>query len=895
MRKFLFLLVGFYPMFLFGQAEGIVADHLFDNFEYKEAIHYYLRADELSTDQEANLAYAYYALKDFKNAAERFKVIIDKGEDIDPIFYYFYGNSLKNSGQFDEARIWLNKSLEQDSSQYFVQNSMRSIDVLRKDDPSKYVKEVIGLNEINNGASTYSPQWYKNGVIFCSEYKIDSAKRRPMVDVGAYSDVDKLNYGLAERPLSQIYYIEVESFKVAKSELIARSDKFHISSFYVNDDEIYFTKIDLIKGWDPSLKSHPRLFYGKLNSGDKTIADPSSVSIKKLSGEAGSGHPCLSSDGKTIYFSSDRPGGFGGADLYKTTIDENGKWSEPENLGPQINTKGDELYPTINGDEFFFSSDGHVGFGGLDIYKVSWANILNSKPKLVEAPINSVGDDFGLIINPTDTNQGFFTSNRFGGLGDDDLYMFRLKLDGLFVQGIVKDINGNPVANALVKIYDENGNEVAQVRTDENGKYILEVDNNGSYQVVATIPGYGDKELVKIDENWDNYSILEMTLEPMLTAQGVVKNEDGTNAANVDIELWDDQGNLIFKGKTDENGYYQFPLDENKTYTAKATDGVLTGEKIFTTNSEFDTMENRDIQLSAGTFVAGVVLDENGNPLSGVEVKLFDENGNLIASVITDENGAYHFDLERDKNYQLLAEVKGFEALENIYTGDNYDSNDQLDLHLEPVGKESFALVEDKSNKQGIANVKVTLVDDKTGKKFVTTTDENGKFTVNIKPKSNYTINLDKDGYYPKSVSIKAGKLPEKVDLNKMGDFGMDYAGFKVKKIYFELDRYVLTSESKEQLDVIVDVLKKNPNATITVKSYADCRGNDKYNVSLSWKRSKAVKEYLIEKGIKSNRILTESLGATNFINNCTTPDACTEEEHALNRRSEFEINFNNK
>lgn len=876
------------------QAEVIVADHLFDNFEYEEAIHYYLRADELSLNQEERMAYAYYAIKDFKNAALRYKVIIDQNEDVDPIFYYFYGNSLKNNYQFEEAEKWLNKALEMDSSQYFVSVALESIDVLKSEMDRKPSKEVVVLDVINNGASTFSPQWYKDGILFCSELKIDSAKRRPLVDVGAYANVDKLHYGLTERPLSQIFYAEVDAgFNITKTELIAKSEKFHISSFYVMDNEIYFTKIDVIRSWDPTLKNHPRIFNGQLNSSEKIIEDVKKAPVKKLSDEVGAGHPCLTPDGKTMIFSSDRPGGFGGADLYKTTLDENGKWTEPENLGAKINTEGDELYPTINDQDLCFSSDGHPGYGGLDIFKVPLSGIENSNPKLVQAPINSVADDFGLIVNSSDTNQGFFTSNRFGGHGDDDIYAFKLKLYGLFVQGVVKDLQGNPVENALVKIYDEEGNEVAQVRTDKNGKYIIEVDEKGDYEVVATIPGYGDKRQISIGEDWDNDNQIDMTLEPMLTVQGVVKNEDGSIAANVDIELRNADEEIIFKGKTDENGYYQFPLEEDHTYTAYASDGNLSGEDTFTTDENYDPEEDTDIVLTSGAFVEGVVLDEKGNPLAGAEVKLFDDEGNLISTTMTDENGEYHFNLKNDENYQLIAQTEGYEGVEHIYTGENYNSDDQLNLNLETVGVESFALVEDNDSKTGIQGVKVILEDTQSGKKMVTTTDKNGKFTVKIRPDRSYSIHLEKDGYYPKTVKIKAGELPEKVNLNQMGDFGMDYAGYDVKKIYFELDKYTVTKESAEQLDKIVALLKENKKAFITIKSYADCRGPDKYNVSLSWKRSKAAKEYLVQKGISGNRILTESYGATNFVNNCATPEACSESEHALNRRSEFEIDFN--
>jgi len=620
------------------------------------------------------------------------------------------------------------------------------------------------------------------------------------------------------------------------------------------------------------------------------------LGVKKLSNEVGSGHPELTADGKVLYFSSDKPGGFGGSDLYMSKLTEDGKWSEPINLGAKINTAGDELSPYIYKNEYlYFSSNGHIGYGGLDILKIHIDSMELTTPSLLSQPINSISDDYGLLIDPMNPDNGFITSNRLGGMGDDDIYAFRLKLEGVFVQGVVKDLNGNLVANALIKIYDQDGNEVGQTRTDENGRYIIELDDEGDYQVIASIPGFADKEIISINEDWDNHSILEMVLEPTNTAQGIVRNEDGTIADSVKIELKDDQGNVLFSAITDENGYYQFPLfEENTTYIAEATDGSKRGSEIFVTDDNFDSEKETDIVLSnKGTFVEGIVLNEDGSPASGVDVNLYDSQGSLIASTLTDKNGNYHFDLDKDKDYQILAVTDGFEALQNIFTGDKYDSSNKLNLQLEPIGKESFALVADNDTKIGISDVRVTLVDDETGNKITTKTDAEGKFTFRIKPKHSYTINLEKEGYYPRSVKIEAGKkLPEKVDLNKLGDFGMDYAGYDVDKIYFELDSYVITDASKLQVDKIVEVLSKNRKATVTIKSYADCRGPEKYNISLSYKRSKAVKEYLIQNGVKGNRILTESLGASNFVNNCTTGDACSENEHALNRRSEFEIDF---
>ena len=874
-------------------AQGSIGDAMFDNFEYSNAIKFYNSEPNLSLNQKENLAYSYYMIQDFENASRLFQDIINEEEDVD--FMHFLAISLKNIGKYPEARTYFAKVLQLDSSYLESKVGLASLDKLPELVAAKQTLEVINVNAINTGASTYSPRWYKEGIIFCEEMPFDSLKRRPKIDItDDYQNTDELSYGTAERPLTSIYYADVIGTEVKNLQPFLKSEKYHIGSFAFvpNSDELYFTKIDVINKWDPDTRSHPRIFKMKMEDNPKTESEK--VVVKKLSNEVGAGHPEFSNDGNTLYFSSDRPGGFGGSDLYKSTKDEKGNWSAPVNLGANINTDGDELFPYIHNEFFYFSTNGRPGFGGLDIFKIKLSDLETAKPQLLPLPINSISDDYGILISPTDEEFGFVTSNRFGGLGDDDIYLFQKKLEGIWVQGIVKDLNGNPVSNALVKIYDENGNEIAQVYTDENGKYSIELAEEGNYKIVATIPGYADQLEILIDENWDNSKLIEMTLEPTQTAQGQVKNEDGSIASNVSIELKDENGNVIFKGMTDENGYYQFTLEENKTYTITAKDRNLSGSETIKTDEGYDSLKDKDIILrESGTYAEGILLNEDGSIAEGIEVKLLDNNGNLIAVTTTENDGSFHFDLENNKDYQIVAVKEGFEALHNIYTGENYDPEQKFNLNFERVGSESFALVTDKSSNEGINNVKVTLVDETTGNKITTYTDNEGKFTINLKPNRAYIINLDKDGYYPKSINIEPGKkLPKKVDLNQMGDFAMNQSGYNVEKIYFELDSYKISSESEVQMQKIVEALKANPKATITIKSYADCRGPAKYNVSLSWKRSKAVKDYLINKGIKSGRILTESLGATNFVNNCTSDEACTENEHALNRRSEFEIDF---
>jgi len=879
---------------MFGQGE--IGDGLFDNFEYNTAVSYYEKDEALSPNQKDNLAYCYYVTHQYDKASLLYGEIL-KDENADPIFNYFYGISLKNSGQYAEAKIWLDKALQQDTASYYVKNAIKSVALLPDLMGVELQKEIIPLPKINNGMAMYAPAWYKDGFLYCAELKNDTSKRRPTIEVSeGFEGVNDLVYGTAERPLSTVYYANLNAdFEVTKVDLFAKNEKFHIGAFHylASENELYFTKVDLTNKWDPDARKHPRLYKGKVEG--KEVVSSERISIKKLSIDDGAGHPSLSNDGKTIYFSSNRKGGYGGSDLYKVTALENGKWSEPINLGAKINTEGDELYPNITAENvLYFATDGRPGFGGLDIYKATQNNTEFAKPKLLAQPINSVGDDYGLILHPSDTSRGLFTSNRFGGAGDDDIYMFKLLKPDLLVQGRTLDGEGNPLANVSIRLYNEEGVEVAKAMSDADGNYEIEALEQGSYSIVASYPGKGVSEEVVLNDSWNSATAKDLYLTPMATAQGVVLLPDGSPAGNTKIELKDAEGNLIYSAITDENGRYDFILEDDKTYQVSAENGDLKGSKVFVTDENYNSLNDKDIYLKkAETYAEGTVYNEDGTPAVGVLVELFDEDGNLIASTLTDAEGNYHFDLERDKNYQIVTQTDTHQGVINLFTGDNYDETKRFNIQLEPIGKNTFAVVKDKKTDTPIGGVKVTAINNKTNIKITDITDADGKFNLNLTEGDEYTLNLEKEGYYPKSmdVTITEGGLSD-LDLTLENDMGMDYAGYDVDKIYFEYKKSKLTEGATHQLDKVVATLKEHPKAIILIKSYADCRGGNTYNVSLSWKRSRTVKRYLIDNGIKSGRILTKSLGATNFVNNCITPEMCTESEHSLNRRSEFEIDF---
>jgi len=897
MRSLCFILLAVFFTLQF-RAQRNLAYEMMDSYEYRQAISYFKNVSEndLNDEDLTRLAYCYFTEKDFVNAISVYEKVV-KIKYVNPINYKYYGICLKNTGKLDKAKKYLTGYNSIDSTDYFNQLAIASISQLPslKSKENKNVK-VVNISSINSAVAQFSLKNYQQGVLYVGEVKDDLNKKRLHLKLSPdFKDQNQLQYGLTERPLMHLFYAHLDHIDVNNQFAFTHDTTYHIGAFDVDrtNNEIYFTKINLVKGWDVKNVSYPTLYKAKIDFANKTISNSEPLIIEGTDKGFLAGHPAISNDGKYIIFASEMKGGFGGSDLY--VIEKKGNsWSAPKNLGAQINTKGDEDFPVIYKDNtLYFSSNGKIGFGGLDIFKTSFNNGVVSSSTILLEPYNSSADDFGFVANNDNENYGYFTSNRFGGSGDDDIYLVKNAIDELLAKGKVLNQDATISPNSTVKLIDENGKEIASIKANEFGKFKFNLDDKKDYKVVAIKPGFAAKESVSTKTGLNVNKELSLNLKPATTAQGIVKNQDGTPAANAFIKVYDENGNLIYETKTDENGFYQLVLEKDKTYNIVAEKGDFMGNAIVKTDKDYDTMSNTDILLKPKTEVFGKIKDQNGKNAAGVEVKLFDENGNLLAVTTTDKDGNYKFALVKDKNYQIVASKGEYEGDENIYTGQNWNPNDPLDITLRLKGRPALGVVTDRITKKGIEGVKAVITDKATNKKTIVFTNAKGEFNANLRPNSNYILVFSKDGYFPKTLEVPTGsKLPEKIDLNLDYNLSLDQSDYDVKAIYYDFGKASITADSKLQLDKLADVMKNNPFSSLEVKAYADCRGSEQTNMRLSIARSKAVKDYLISKGINSSRISTESMGATNFVNNCYKPEMCTEEEHALNRRAEFNINF---
>jgi peptidoglycan-associated lipoprotein len=238
----------------------------------------------------------------------------------------------------------------------------------------------------------------------------------------------------------------------------------------------------------------------------------------KLDSNTTIGHPALSDDETFLIFSSDLAGGYGGKDLWISVKEKRNRWSDPVNLGPLVNTPGDEMFPFLADDGvIYFASNGHVGMGGFDIYKTSedenGAYIL---PVNLKSPVNSSFDDFGMIVE-TGGERGYLTSNRTGGKGGDDIYQFELPALVLNLKGIVTDSKTGAIMTGVKVQLIANDGTSNEVETDNTGKYEFKLMPLTSYEIVVNTEGYLNKSVneTTMGVEFNKTFIVDLEIDPI--------------------------------------------------------------------------------------------------------------------------------------------------------------------------------------------------------------------------------------------------------------------------------------------------------------------------------------------------------------------------------------------
>ena len=590
------------------------------------------------------------------------------------------------------------------------------------DDDEVIIKNV---KSINSEHLEFSPAFYQNGIVFISNRNQDGFKDERIDEYFFelfYADLD--GEGMPTAP---------EEFSVMINSSVHEGPV----TFNKRGDLMFFTRNNVKKG---------RVQYSKNEKVNLKIYQANKgrfdwEEVKELSFNNDNytvAHPSLSPNGRLLFFASDMPGGFGGMDLY--VVEKEGKeWGTPVNLGDQVNTEQNELFPFIHESEIlFFASDGRGGEGGLDLFKTQEVDGLWQKAKNMGSPFNSSEDDLGLIMNP-DGNKGFFTSSRNGGAGKDDIYYFELQenyqpADQLTAVFSVRDKQSQePVEGASIRVFEraENGmvsggdlydvvllpsesgsNELVMklVRknstdlgepdkySDANGAAAFDMKSDQRYILLVTKDGYENEEMLYTTSGKTAPMTIDIQMKALTCAPLVLKAQNEKNSAlvgDVSILLKSDCVDEDVTLKTNAAGNLNYCIPPNCTVTITAEkEGFVKTTKTITAADpsqiyNFDLMlkpiANAPEPIAAGSVIVleNIYYDFNKSTIRSGAVDELDALVNLMRQYPSMEVELLsHTDSRGGTRYNMQLSKKRAASAKRYLVSRGIDSQ-----RITPIGK----------------------------------------------------------------------------------------------------------------------------------------------------------------------------------------------------------------
>ncbi|MDC6354738.1 MULTISPECIES: OmpA family protein [unclassified Robiginitalea] len=473
------------------------ANRQYADYSFKPAQDIYQKVVDrgyVSAELLQRLGNSYYFNAQYDRAAESYERLLREFEDeATPDYYFRYAQALRSTGQLGRADsvmerfTELTRSLSDARAEIYQANRDYQAEI--QANSGRYDLTPFAFN---SPYSDFAPSLTGEGLLFSSDR-----------DTG---NLARYRHTWNSQDFLDLYEVSPDS---ARGQRVTKVDgvnsRFHESTSALSPDgnTLYFTRNNFKEG----KYSRDEAGFVRLKIFRAEKIDGVWATIEELPFNSDSysvAHPALSPDGRVLYFASDMPGSRIGAadqvaqsDLWRVVIREDGTFGEPENLGPKINTEARETFPFVSSEGIlYFSSDGHPGLGGLDVFATKldylpWKGSVQN----VGTPVNSAQDDFTYVISDT-TREGYFASNRPGGPGGDDIYGFVENRPLQFeciqaISGTVRNkITNELLAGATVRIIDEQNNEVSSAITDSRGNYEITLDCNQPNFVRASREGY---------------------------------------------------------------------------------------------------------------------------------------------------------------------------------------------------------------------------------------------------------------------------------------------------------------------------------------------------------------------------------------------------------------------
>ena len=568
MLKYTFLLsIGLFGTTISAWTQMSSNDVLYENFEFRKFIDAH-GSSETTQKTSLQLAHSYYFLNDFENANSYFAKLDWNDENLELENHLFYANSLKNKAKIEAAKKEVETYLT-----YYPKNKDA---LLLQEQIANYSKvneltkaQIIlhNLEKVNTASAQFSPIFKDEKFYFVGENK-NSTNTKSEIE---YSDKDDdLVYGKVARPETGIYLNDEQA---VGGTLFKSFDKFDVGAIcWSKSDNLWLlTLTPKATNWGKMHQYAPRIYTWK--EGEDT---PKKLKIKGVKGGVGIGHPAVTADGKFLVFSLDK--GVNGSDLYISSKIFDLKWTKPTKLSTQVNTIKDEVFPVIDGDSvLYFSSDGKLGFGGLDIYKIAFnEGNIEGEPQLLSKPFNTESDDYSVSFKDDLKTQGFVVSDRENGAGDADLYYFNTRIPWkLNLQ--IQNEKGELVTNKEIQV-KVNGKDFELKKLPSGSYENLELEPNS---IVTFELSHSDslisKEFKIPNTNGKDTSLVVMIWDKKEIIVSVSNLENSEILENQNLELSKSKFNSVFFdfNKFSISKIYQQELNELVKYIKENPNKIL--------------------------------------------------------------------------------------------------------------------------------------------------------------------------------------------------------------------------------------------------------------------------------------------------------------------------------
>lgn len=804
------------------------SEKLFNSGAYGRYIEFFQNKDRAPEgDELMQLAESYRKLGNTESSEELYRRLVEKRPD-EPKLRLYYAQALQGNAKYAQAKVeylrydaLMREQGKEDKRGAIMAAACDRIQNLKATGKVKVVNE----RKANDSRLDFSPMYYGDGIVFVS-----SRGKRSKGGTDRWINDNFMELFYAEKG---------DDGRLGKPRIFATelNTKYHEGpvSFSADQKRIYFTRNNYN--------------YGKRGKSSDGVTKLEIYSARKVGRwievkpfehgdeEYDICHPALAPDGQSLIFASDKPGGYGGLDLYICKW-QGSSWAEPENMGPEVNSPGNEVFPFLHANgTLYFASDGWGGLGRMDIFlsqpidpnadSLQWSPAFN-----LGAPFNTQYDDFGFIIDLNEQS-GYFSSNRQGGKGLDDIYSFE-------IEGKLPQVAPAPLLQSTLCAYDA----ASGMRIEGASLRIRELTEEGDAAVQNLGQAQDGSFVLKLKPtNSGDYSI---HIEPSSGAKAQTigqeqeqffTNEQGiiSYALRLGKSYLVEAEKAGYRNKS-ETVKFLSPDQSAEWCVALERSASAAGTKDKPSEPEPERLAKLEKNYAPDPFVMGRVYNkEYDRPLPGSELILFNRcTGEEIQLQIA-KDGSFDVPLECGCDYIVRT------------SKDNFHSEQQV-----------ISLVDEDSCK-GL-ELKIALVPE---------VDKYGRPTA--KPRAK-----------------RPGAEPDG-DILATKDYSNLQEGdvISLRNIFYDYNAHAIREDARPDLENLLALLEASPTMQIELSSHTDSRGTEAFNQALSQRRADAAKSYLVERGIDASRIRAKGYGENRPKNDCVEGKPCSEFEHQRNRRTE--------